>query len=254
MMVGHVTVCTLHRTVADMQTKENRNMATQELVMAFQLDTPPYVMDEAKAGIEVDIVREALRLQDYTFTTCQMPYGQLADAIATKGVDAAAAVIKREDGTYYSENYVTFKNVAITMKSSGIAIGTIADLKGKSIVSWEDAYEDLGPEFQKLFSPEVKDPYRKKYREIADQKNQVEMFWQKEAEVIVIDESVMRWFTREWAGKVDTSPALVYHRIFPGETQFRMGFRREQVRDDFNAGLKQIRASGIYRKICDKYT
>jgi polar amino acid transport system substrate-binding protein len=228
-------------------------MAAQELIVAFTLDTPPFVMDDAKTGIEIDIVREALRHHGYTFTTRQMSYGELADAVATKGVDAAATVIKREDGTYYSDNYIVFKNAAITMEHSGITINKIADLKGKSILAWQDAYEDLGPEFQALFSPDVKDSHLKKYREIADQEDQVRMFWQREAEVIVIDESVMRWFTSELAGKVDTSPALVYHRVFPPETRFRISFRRERVRDDFNAGLKEIRASGLYRKIYDKY-
>lgn len=223
------------------------------LLIAFTLDTPPYVMDNARSGIEIDIVRAALKPKGYTFSVRQMPYGKLPDAIAKNGVDAAATVVKMDDGTYYSENYISFKNAAITKKSAGMKIDSIADLKGKSIVAWQNAYEDLGPEFQALFSPKVKEPYRAKYREIANQKKQVEMFWKGEADVIVIDESVMLWFTKELAQKVDTSAALVYHKIFPAETLFRISFKRERVRDDFNAGLKEIRASGLYQKICDKY-
>lgn len=228
-------------------------MSDHKLVIAIQLDTPPYVMDHGRAGIGIEIIREALRASGYTFAVRQMPLGQLADAIVTKNVDAAASVIKREDGSYYSDNYIFLRNLSISMKSSGITIDRISDLKGKSILAWEDAYEDLGFEFQALFSPWVKEPYREKYKEIPDQREQVEMFWRREADVILIDEFVMRWFTKELSGQVDTSGTLVYHRIFPGETHFRVGFRSERVRYDFDAGLNRIRSSGLYEKIYDDY-
>ncbi len=225
----------------------------EELVIAFTLDTPPYVMDHARSGIEIDIVRGALLPQGYTFSVKQMPYGQLPRAVATDGVDAAATVIEADDGTFYSDNYITFHNAAITKRSSGLKLASIADLKGKSIVAWQNAYEDLGPEFAALFAPTVQAAYREKYQEIADQKQQVEMFWQGQAEVIVIDEAVFKWFTKELSGKVDTSAALDYHEIFPPKTKFRISFKSQQVRDAFNAGLRRLRASGEYQKIYEKY-
>ena len=42
------------------------------------------------------------------------------------------------------------------------------------VLAWQNAYLDLGDEFKALFSP--KSPHRKKYREIANQNKQVEMF------------------------------------------------------------------------------
>ncbi len=80
----------------------------EELVIAFSLDTPPYVMDEGKRGIEIDIVRAALAPQGYTFTVRQMPYAKLADAVKQEGVDAAATVTEMDDGTFYSDEYITF--------------------------------------------------------------------------------------------------------------------------------------------------
>ena len=185
------------------------DVRAEELAIAFQLDTPPYVMDRAKSGIAISIVGDALKFKGYTFRVEQMPYGEVAHAIAKKGVDAAATVIEADDGTFYSDECITFHNVAITKKDSGLKIDKIADLKGKSIVAWQNAYEDLGAEFQALFSPNVKEAYRDRYREIADQKQQVEMFWKGDAEVIVIDQAVMQWFTRELSDKVDTSHPLV---------------------------------------------
>ncbi len=225
----------------------------EELVIAFSLDAPPYVMDEGKTGIEIEIVRAALAPKGYKFTVRQMPYGELADAVSWEGVDAAATVTKLDNGSFYSDEYITFHNAALTRQSAGLKIDSIEDLKGKTIVAWENAYEDLGPKFAALFSPDVKAPYRDKYREIANQSDQVEMFWKGEAEVIVIDVAVMKWFTQELSGEVDTKAPLVEHKIFSADTKFRISFKSEQVRDDFNAGLKQLRASGEYEQIYAKY-
>jgi polar amino acid transport system substrate-binding protein len=229
------------------------NSQAAELVIAFSLDDPPHVMDGAKAGIEIEIVRAALKETGYTFTTRQLPYGQLADAVVKGNVDAAATVISRDDGTFYSDNYITFHNVAITKKSSGIELKAVAELKGRSILAWENAWEALGPEFQVLFSPKVKEPYRKKYMEIADQKEQVEKFWSGKAEVIVIDESIMRWFSNELRHEVVQSQALEYHRIFSPNTEYRVSFKSEKVRNDFNEGLREIRSNGVYEGLYDKY-
>jgi polar amino acid transport system substrate-binding protein len=225
----------------------------EELVIAFTPDTPPYVMDEGQTGIEIEIVRVALAPKGYTFTVRQMPYGELADAVKEQGVDAAATVTEMNNGTFYSDEYITFHNAAFTKKSAHLTIDSIEDLKGQTVLAWENAYEDLGPKFEALFSPDVKAPYREKYHEIANQRDQVEEFWKADADVIVIGEAVMKWFSKELADVVDTKSPLVIHEIFPKKTKFRISFESAKVRDDFNAGLKALRASGEYDKIYAKY-
>ena len=222
-------------------------------MIAFTLDTPPYVMDKGTTGIELDIVRAALKPKGYTFTVRQMTYRELANAVNEKGVDAAATVTRSDNGTFYSENYIAFKNAAITKQSAGLKIKSVADLKGKSILAWENAYEDLGPVYQSLFSPDVKEAYRKKYQEIGNQAEQVEMFWKSPDAAIVIDENVMKWFIKQLEDKVDTSAKLNYHRIFPAQTEFRISFKSKQVRDDFNAGLNQLLQEEKIQPIYDKY-
>ena len=132
-------------------------------------------------------------------------------------------------------------------------INRVADWKGKNIVDWQDADKDLGPEIESLFSPSVELPYKNKYKEIPDQAKQVAMFWNSEAEIIVIDESIMLWFTKHLPNKVGNIEDIVYHNIFGDKTYFRVRFNAHQVRDDFNEGLKYIHEKGIYQQIIDKY-
>jgi len=51
---------------------------------------------------------------------------------------------------------------------------------------------------------------------------------------------------------VNTKQAVVYHSLFP-KTEYKVAFKDKSVMDDFNLGLKQIKASGLYDKIIAKY-
>lgn len=225
----------------------------KELVIAFSDDIPPFVTDKGKAGLEIEIVREALKYKGHSFTTIQCSYKRLEIAVANMGTDAAAGVRQTDDRTYYSDYFIGFKNFAITKRKSGIALNSVSDLKGKHIIAWQNAYKDLGPEFESLFSPTVKESYINKYSEIWIQEKQVEMFWLGRADVIIIDESIFKWFTKKLSENINTSEEIVYHNIFPEKTEFQVNFRDEKTRDDFNEGLRYIREKGIYQGIFDNY-
>jgi len=225
----------------------------KELEIAFSYDIPPFVMNNGTEGLEVDIVRKALSYQGHDFCVQQCSYQQLAIAVAQLGLDAAAAVRKTDDGTYYSHNFIAFKNAAITKKSAGIVLNRISDLKGKDIITWQNAHRDLGEEFAALFSPDINAPYMTKYRELPVQKDQVRRFWEGDKEVLIIDKSIFIWFTKQLSQQIQISDQPVYHEIFPIPTQFQVNFKSRKIRDHFNEGLKHIRKTGVYEQIFDKY-
>ncbi len=226
---------------------------SREIIVAFTDDIPPFVMNNASEGLEVDILREALKYKDHTFRVMQCSYKRLAVAVAEMGIDAAAAVRTTDDGTYYSDSFIAFENYAITKKQSGITLQSIGDLKGHTIFTWQNAYRDLGPEFEALFSPSVKEPHIRKYHEIGIQKGQVQMFWRDPESVIIIDKSIFIWFTKQFQPDALAGDQIVYNEIFPIPTQFQVNFKSKAMRDDFNQGLKYIRDSGIYQGVFDTY-
>ncbi len=227
----------------------------KELIIAFSYDIPPYVMNNGKDGLEPEIIREALKHKGYIVKVKQSSYKRLAIAVSEMGMDAAATVRKTDDGTYYSDNFISFENYAITKKRSGIILNSILDLKGKSIVTWQNACRELGPIFASLFSPDVnKDlSYQKDYHETPVQKDQVRQFWSDRSEVIVIDKAIFIWFTKHMGKETPVVDKIVYHEIFPIPTEFQVNFKSRQIRDDFNKGLKHIRETGSYQQILDKY-
>jgi polar amino acid transport system substrate-binding protein len=239
-----VSIICLHSTFA----------SSKALVIGFSYNIPPFVMDNGTKGLEIDIVKEAFKHKGHTFKVVQLSYKRLQIAVLKMGLDGAAAVRKTDDKTFYSDNFIAFRNFAITKKKAGLIINKISDLKDKNIYAWQNAYKDLGEEFKTLFSPQVTALYRKKYKEVPVQMNQVKAFWQGRGDrVIVIDEAIFKWFTKQLSTEIDTRDELVYHKIFQSDTKFQVNFKEVKIRDDFNEGLKYIKEKGIYQKILIRY-
>ncbi|WP_339733257.1 transporter substrate-binding domain-containing protein [uncultured Gimesia sp.] len=219
-----------------------------QLTVAISVDIAPYVMKNAKTGIEVDIATQAL--PGYQLNFIQMPYEKLQSAVAENQADVALGVQKFKDveGIFYSEDFIDFVNSAITKKSAGLKIEKVADLADYKVLTWQDAYLELGPEFKKLFSPDS--PNRKNYVEVADQSDQVKQFWDAKADVIVIDRSIFNAISQSTGHQLSE---VEYHALFPETTYFKANFEEPDVRDAFNAGLKKLCQSGEYAKLLKKY-
>ena len=217
-----------------------------DLTIAISLDIPPYVMQQATYGLEVDIARHALR--DYKLHFIQLPYGELQKVISKGKVDGSIGVKFVDDSTYYSVDFITFANYAITKKVDGLTINGIGDLENHQVSAWQNAYLVLGNEFKQLFSPES--PQRKNYTELADQREQVSSFWQGKQDVAVIDLSIFTHFSKEMGHSMDE---VSLHPIFPPITNYKVGFKDREVRDQFNSGWNELCESGKYDMILKLY-
>lgn len=218
-----------------------------QLTVAISSDIPPYVMQQAETGLEIDIVKQALPA--YTVQFIQMPYQDLQAAVPEGRAEVAVGVQHfDDDDVFYSDDFVTFENVAVTKQDSGLQIESVADLANYKVLTWQDAWQELGPEFERLFSPQS--AQRANYVEIADQSEQVRMFWEAEADVIVIDRSIFGYFSAEMEHSLDE---VVVHSLFPVVTNFRVAFQDADLRDVFNQGLQELCESGDYPRLLRQY-
>jgi polar amino acid transport system substrate-binding protein len=221
--------------------------AEPALTVAIQTDLPPYVLHDATAGIEVQIVRQALEGRSPEFV--QMPYAQLQTAVPRKRADVAVAVKHlTDDGVSYSGEFITFSNAAISKKAAGLTIDDVGGLKGHEVLAWQDAYLELGPVFAQLYAP--KGPRRGNYSEFGDQREQVRAFWAAADDVIVIDRAVFRYFSEAMGHPMEQ---VVFHAIFPAVTNFRVAFADATLRDAFDRGLAKLCQTGAYAKILATY-
>ena len=220
------------------------NARADQLTVAFAIAKPPFVYQtetgaarpgEAK-GIELDIMKAALAPRGHTFTPLFTTYDGLQGEVLSGAADAAATVRPDDPALHYSTEFVYFHNYAILPKDAP-APAKIEDLAIKSMVAWEGATKDLGPIFA---AAAAKSP---DYAEMGDQKAQVAAFLEGQFDALIIDGTIFRYWAKV-LGK--DAGAYALYPLFGGRTPFVVGFADAGLRDDFDAGMKEIRQNGVY--------
>jgi polar amino acid transport system substrate-binding protein len=148
-------------------------------------------------------------------------------------------------GTFISDEYITYHNFAVSLKAQNLNINSIADLKDKKVISFQQARFAFGKEFELMAETNPG------YKEIADQRNQIGMLFYKRTDVIVIDHRIFKYF-RTRLKNIPTKQDVTFHKLF-FPSFFRSAFREEKIRDVFNKGLKELRSSGRYEEIIRNY-
>lgn len=217
------------------------------LTVAVSTDIPPFVMGNARRGIEIDLVRLALPNRQLRFV--QLPYDELQSAVG-EGVADVVVGVQQFGGSeaFYSRDMIQFENVAVVKGSAGITLESVADLAGHTVLTWQDAWRELGPEFEALYAPDG--PERAHYVEVADQDEQVRHFWAAAADIAIIDRSIFDWMS---LAQNHSLTAANRFAIFPPNTGFKAAFRDAGLRDEFDQGLTALCESGGYTRVLHNY-
>jgi polar amino acid transport system substrate-binding protein len=220
--------------------------APKVLTLAAGLAIPPYNIPETKSGIELDIVREALKNKGYAIKIKYVPFARVKKELKDQTVDGALT-INPDSGieAFYSDEHIVCENVVISLKENKFNIKDVNGLKGKSVLAFQDATIYLGKDFASMAKQ------NRKYREIPKQELQVNLLYSNRVDTIVLDKNIFYYYRRH-NQMVDTSKPIDVWHIFP-PTPFSVAFIDEKVRDDFNEGLKELRKSGRYEEIVKKY-
>jgi len=90
---------------------------------------------------------------------------------------------------------------------------------------------------------------------VSDQLLQVKLLNLGRYDVVLSDRYIFKYFVKQ----VESVNSLVTHDVdehkftTPVPMDYRPVFRNKKVRNDFNLGLKQLKESGQFQKIYDKY-
>jgi len=217
------------------------------LKIAVGLALPPYVLPESNTGIELDIVREALAANGHTITPVYLPFARVSLALAEKKVDAALTVNESSGlkNVYFSDSHITYQNVAVSLASNNFTIDSVADLKNRSVIAFQGATKYLGSEFAEIAAA------NSRYNERAKQSKQITMLFSKRVDSIVMDINIFKYF-RNSEKNIDTTSSVTIHEIFQ-PSDYKVGFLKEGIRDEFNKALVELKKSGKYESIINSY-
>ena len=221
----------------------------RDVVVAAPRSVPPYVIPEGWRGIEYDVVKQSLAIAGHTVVPKLTVLARLPKEMQLGEIDAAMTM-RPETGVVacYSDPHVTYRNYAISLDKNDVTIDSVAGLSDKSVVAFQNAHVYLGEEYGRAVQNATS------YREEANQVVQALLLYGDRVQAVVADVNIFRWFASqtEVRGRVDATQKLRLHPIFP-PTDYQVAFRDPALCAQFNAGLRQLRASGEFDRIVARY-
>lgn len=223
----------------------------KDVSMAFSQEIPPYIFEKSNKGIEIDIITAALAYKGHTLKPLYFPLGRVPLAFSNNIVDAAMGdmgVDLKKEGGFYANPAVMYDNVFITLKSRNIVIKKPSDLDSLLVVSFQGAEIRYSNWLKKVVDEQ-------RFFGISNQLTQVKLLYLGRYDVVLSDRYIFKYFVNELKlmddldiNEVDEYP---FSKVDPDN--YRPVFRDEKIRDDFNLGLEEIKESGVFQQIYDKY-
>ncbi|OUR59644.1 hypothetical protein A9Q74_17060 [Colwellia sp. 39_35_sub15_T18] len=225
------------------------SQATNVIELTAGLSKPPFVIenDAQNPGIQLDLIKAIFAEENQAVGFLHVPLARSFTSIDRWHSDGTITLPSdyQHENVFVSEPYISYQNIIVTLKEDNLSINTFADLKGKKIIAFQAAQKFLGAEFAHAVKEAID------YQEVADQMRQIQMLFAKRTQVLVLDISIFKHFLHKNVGKEYMKPYKIHQLFMP--RVYAAGFKNKQRRDQFNRGLKKIKANGIYQKILDKY-
>jgi polar amino acid transport system substrate-binding protein len=222
-----------------------------EVVMAFGEKIPPYCFPESNSGIELDVIGEALAYRGHTLIPVYYPLARVPVSFRQGKVDAAMTDLGQDlsdSGAFYGDSAVVYDNVLITLKSSNLKLNTPEDLAGLRIVAFQGAVQRYPEWLEKAQRDHL-------YFEQNNQELQVLGLNKQRYEVVLSDRSIYRYFELqlERTALFHAKDVEMHEFVKVNPQDYRPVFRNEQIRDDFNEGLRHLKETGRFQAIYDNY-
>ncbi|WP_044835173.1 substrate-binding periplasmic protein [Thalassomonas actiniarum] len=208
---------------------------------------PPYVIEQGDTGFELELVRAIFKQMGHQLNFIYLPFGRSYDLVKLGKVDVGMTLSSKLDisPAKFSEPYIIYQNVAISLKGRGISIKEISELQRYSIVGFQNANFILGEQYSKAVQSS---PF---YVELPEQKKQVEMLLKGRTDVVVMDVNIFNYLSKEFLGKSHMANVDV-HKIFP-TNPYRLGFLDDGLRLEFDRHWQKFRNTEQYQLLLQQY-
>ena len=201
-------------------------------------------------GISHDLIQSVLNSADIGVDNYKMAdYNVREEFENSPQFDAMAMVDIKDDGYFYSDPVIRYSDVVVTKAERNYLIQSLSDLNGKSVIAWQGAHKALEDEYRRMYSPANRPD---NYRELEDQRQQLELLIANKVDAIVIDQTILRWYINQIDPNIVSELAIEH--IISRDVPRYMAFKDKSLRDRFNGKLKVFKDSGKYQTVIRRYT
>lgn len=247
----HPIACLAHLSLFCLLLLGSGSSMAASVVMAFGEKIPPFSFPESDSGIELDVIGEALALRGHTLEPRYFPLARVPLAFRRGEVDAAMTDLGQDlsdAAALYGNPAVIYHNVFVSLKGRHLEIKTPEDLKGLSVVAFQGAAQ----RYPEWLAASQNDGL---YFEQNNQQLQVLGLNKGRYDLVLSDKSIFRYFELylERTSLFKAKNTEMHQFIEEDPQNYRPVFHDPQIRDDFNAGLEELKASSRYQAIYDHY-
>ena len=203
------------------------------------LDKAPFITNGAKGGLQIELIRQVFTSQNIDVKFTPMPLGRNITGYQRWNVQGVITLPSNYTypNMFLSKPYISYQNVAVSLSRNNFTIKNIDDLSGRSVVAFQKAKNFLGEKYKGIVQ------YSLDYREVADQRKQVEMLFSGQMEVIILDINIFKYFMRNQAQDMYRKPFKL-HYIFK-KRPYSAGFKSEDLKNKFDLGILQMKKSPL---------
>jgi len=228
-------------------TAQSDNARAELIEIATRQNLPPYVVDAAAHGIEIDLVKAIFRGTGYEPIFIQQPRVRMISAFENGQMNGILTQnIQASDVGCATDWYIAHQNVAISLTSRNIKIGSLDDLMGLSVLSFSGATRYLGTEFQQAVA------HTKRYTESGDQGKHIQLLYKRRFDAVIGDRWILALAQKSYFTEAGEYQELEYHPIMK-PSLYVARFHEQKICDAFNLGLRRLRADGSYAEIWNGY-
>ena len=199
------------------------------------LSKPPYIIEELESGFEIELISHILSQMDIQPSYLYVPLGRSIDLL-DKDVGQALLTVNKHivsDDNHRTQAYVTYQNVAISLKSANISIGDISELSDYRVAAFQMANRYLGKKYGRTVKRS------KHYLEIPNQFRQVKLFLEKRVDVVVMDINIFNYYLEKVEGQGPKTQVDI-HYIFP-KNPYSLAFKDAKYVKPFNYHLQKFK-------------
>ena len=225
--------------------KKPLNSAIGSISFSTSNSIAPYFFSDTNTGVQYDLLKAALDSQAITIKEIiHAPNLRAQRLVQTNKIDCMINTPDNVKGLFYTQSLLEYQNSVFYLTKNKLDIEQIDDLKGLSILGFQNSKQYLGDEFKTL---EDANPL---YSEISNQKSQVVMLFNGYVQVIVLERRIFEYYRHLLKLKLDTSIAVTEAAIFaPAER--KIACHSQAVANLVDNAITTLKQSYRYQEILD---
>jgi len=219
-------------------------LAAAPLTVLVGQQKPPYINTANISGYEVDLLAEVVSRMGYEPVFLFVPNARIKPLLLQGEGDIASLqpVTNGEADLFYSNPYIRYQNIAISLAKNQLAINQSSDLARYSVLAFQNARLVLGPDYTDM--ARISDDYR----ETVDQQAQLTMLLSQRVQVVVMDRNIFNYYRLQH----DNAEDMAMHPLF-NNTAYRAAFRDAKLQRAFDRALLSVMLDSWYQRLQRKY-